>query len=1116
MGAATIGRRQSAVGKIVLATAVYALSVLAALGQAAPTYTVTQITNDSTNHESPSINDKGQIVWSQQIPVGSALLWQVQERDIRSANRSAAPVAVPDQNHNFQFPVIDNAGDIVYLKDHAGEGAALEVVKNQGGSETIIEFSSQNGASVRVAGQHFGISSNGTTISYFSFCQQSCTQTFDVNQSSIPDNLIQYFVPDINDNSTFAFVFNHQVCTALVSDPVNSRDCSIGGGDLPRITNPQLRWDVSSGKIVAHAEVVYINSGHVVSTFGGVIDNGTWADVNNLGMIVYEKTDSNGFNQIFLATPYWQQCHTDPTTLHWGPEKYAGQPNESMCGRGCLTTSLSRVLATEGVASISIANAGQEANDPGNLNTFMDQHPGDYVGDNAKPYPTIRHVGLALGNGKLKWCGRLPLPTDSCPNSSRLVVDEVGQVGQAPSGAEQQAIADLENIVSQSKLPVVYVTSRISHVFRHHFVVVVGIVSDSTCSSYFDGKSCVDFLIADPFGSPSDDTNNLNVPSNLPYTTLSQYGIFGIQGFVADPQDNSGLELAVGENVSPLVVDAAGRRTGLDPNTGAILEEIPGSAYFDTSVDDEDIIDAGHVFGLPTPTTHSVDIDQPLQGSYTIILNGVRSGSYSLAITAFSQDGSAQSSLSLQGNAQSGSTSTSTLQFSPIPGSSPTLSSSDKTPPTTIAAVSPAPNANGWNNTDVTIALTSVDNPNGSGVKQITYSATGAQTISSTTLFASSASVTVSTEGITTITFFGADNAGNIETTKTITIKLDKTPPSITGARTPPPNASGWNNTAITVSFQCADSLSGLAAGSPPAPSILTTQGVGQTVSGTCTDMADNSASATLQAINIDLTPPVLTVMSNPPPNTNGWNNSTVTISFAAVDNLSGVAGVSPPVTITLEGAGQVVIGSAMDLAGNVASGSVTINLDKTPPEAFIQFDPVRHDVLLFGRDSLSGVAPGPVTPISVQRVGNWDNDDHDESRRSNEGDDSKVEIRTYKILDLAGNSLLLVEKVSKREHELRAKILTVQYNHGSVTTLLRNEEIFEWELGRDGSLKELDQELRVSSMREGPRIEASFDSRTNRTTIRQEEPEPRTKIVKSGLDLLHMATTGGKLAIEF
>lgn len=39
-----------------------------------------------------------------------------------------------------------------------------------------------------------------------------------------------------------------------------------------------------------------------------------------------------------------------------------------------------------------------------------------------------------------------------------------------------------------------------------------------------------------------------------------------------------------------------------------------------------------------------------------------------------------------------------------------------------------------------------------------------------------------------------------------VTILADTTPPTITGAAAPPPNANGWNNTPVTVSFTCSDS----------------------------------------------------------------------------------------------------------------------------------------------------------------------------------------------------------------------------------------------------------------------------------------------------------------------
>jgi hypothetical protein len=135
----------------------------------------------------------------------------------------------------------------------------------------------------------------------------------------------------------------------------------------------------------------------------------------------------------------------------------------------------------------------------------------------------------------------------------------------------------------------------------------------------------------------------------------------------------------------------------------------------------------------------------------------------------------------------------------------------DTTPPVTIAAVSPGPNVNGWNNSNVLVTLNSTDNePGGTGVKQVSYSATGAQTIASTVVNGASTSFTITAEGITTITFFGTDNSGNIETARTMTINIDKTPPAVACSASPnvlwPPN----NELApINISVNMTDSLSG-------------------------------------------------------------------------------------------------------------------------------------------------------------------------------------------------------------------------------------------------------------------------------------------------------------------
>ena len=141
-----------------------------------------------------------------------------------------------------------------------------------------------------------------------------------------------------------------------------------------------------------------------------------------------------------------------------------------------------------------------------------------------------------------------------------------------------------------------------------------------------------------------------------------------------------------------------------------------------------------------------------------------------------------------------------------------TLVSVDTIPPTTTVVVSPLSNAAGWNNSNVTVTITSVDNPGGSGVQQITYSGSGAQTIASTVVPGASTSFTVSSEGITTITFFGTDNAGNVESAKTLTIQLDKTPPTIACSVSPnvlwPPDNK---LVSVNLSVSVTDALSGSA-----------------------------------------------------------------------------------------------------------------------------------------------------------------------------------------------------------------------------------------------------------------------------------------------------------------
>lgn len=425
-------------------------------------------------------------------------------------------------------------------------------------------------------------------------------------------------------------------------------------------------------------------------------------------------------------------------------------------------------------------------------------------------------------------------------------------------------------------------------------------------------------------------------------------------------------------------------------------------------------------------------------------------------------------------------------------------------PPTTTATPIPAPNAAGWNRSDVTVTLAANPATGGSPVQSITYSLSGAQSVASTVVAGNLASVTITAEGTTTLTYFATDTTGATETPKSLTIKLDKTPPAISGSRTPAPNSFGWNNTDVTVSFTCTDALSGVASSS--SPTTLSAEGAGQSVTGTCTDVAGNSASATVSNVNIDKTPPKTTAAVSPTPNANGWNGTTGDVTLTATDALSGVdvtlygidgAAFVPytaPFAITGQGVHTVLYRST-DRAGNVESTrTLTVKIDKTPPEAYLQFDPVTRDLVLFGRDGLSGVSPGQIAPQSVVP------------------DKGKGEIRTYHVVDLAGNTLDVVVEVKRTGAQLRATITSLSYNGAPAVAPVDNTMKYEWSAPKGAPLDELHQLMETGRGDSRQEVAAEWHADAAQTVIHA----PAGESIRPGLVLLRLATSAGQLAIEF
>ncbi len=308
--------------------------------------------------------------------------------------------------------------------------------------------------------------------------------------------------------------------------------------------------------------------------------------------------------------------------------------------------------------------------------------------------------------------------------------------------------------------------------------------------------------------------------------------------------------------------------------------------------------------------------------------------------------------LSAEGSAVTGS-----VTVTDIAGNSATFNSSsfkiDKTPPTlTWGTASPAPNAAGWNNTNVSLPFTA-----GDGLSGIASSSS----VSPLVLSAEGSAIT----GSVTVT----DIAGNSATFNSSSFKIDKTPPTLTwGTASPAPNAAGWNNTNVSLPFTASDGISGIASSSSVSPLVLSAEGSAITGNVTVTDMAGNSATFNSSSFKIDKTPPTLTWgTASPTPNAAGWNNTNVSLPFTLSDALSGLASSSPGSPILLSTEGSAVTGSvsATDVAGNnVAFTSAPYKIDKTPPTAGIAaVTPTVRDTAV---DQMSIIFSEPVVSLGL------------------------------------------------------------------------------------------------------------------------------------------------------
>jgi hypothetical protein len=180
--------------------------------------------------------------------------------------------------------------------------------------------------------------------------------------------------------------------------------------------------------------------------------------------------------------------------------------------------------------------------------------------------------------------------------------------------------------------------------------------------------------------------------------------------------------------------------------------------------------------------------------------------------------------------------------------------------------------------------------------------------------------------GSQTATCDYTDQGGLAADTASVSYRVvDTGNPTISHSLSPSsPNANGWYKADVTVKFTCDDSGSGVQ--SCEADTRLG-EGADQSVTGTATDWAGNSATDTVSGINIDLTAPTVGFKGGPA-STYYYGSDPAAPTCEASDALSDVA------SCEITGGGTAIgahsyIATATDNAGNTSTA--TLNYEVLP-----------------------------------------------------------------------------------------------------------------------------------------------------------------------------------------
>jgi hypothetical protein len=233
------------------------------------------------------------------------------------------------------------------------------------------------------------------------------------------------------------------------------------------------------------------------------------------------------------------------------------------------------------------------------------------------------------------------------------------------------------------------------------------------------------------------------------------------------------------------------------------------------------------------------------------------------------------------------------------------------------------PSTTDWTKSPVTVTITATDS--GAGVRSIGYDC-GAVTCEDITPADAEATIkviSVSAEGVTTISATATDNVSNGSAPSTAEVRIDTTAPQVQVV----PATTEWSATPVDVTITATDARSGVGsitfdcgtgtcteisdepdAGTGTARKVVRVSGEGiTTVSATATDNAGNGSVAPSTAeVRVDLTDPTITSFSVTPDGDGIYAlGEAVTATFACSDEQSGLASCE-----LFDGTTRVAVGS--------------------------------------------------------------------------------------------------------------------------------------------------------------------------------------------------------------